>query len=41
MNDKLVTAIKTIYSQYHAGEILPEEALDELEQAINETEEEE
>ena len=35
MNDKLADGIKAIYSQYHAGEITAELAMDELELVIN------
>jgi hypothetical protein len=36
MNDKMAEQVKSIYSRYHANEISPEEALDELELVINE-----
>jgi hypothetical protein len=35
MNDKMAEQVKAIYSKYHAREISAEEALDELELAIN------
>lgn len=34
MNDNLAEKIKDIYSRYHANEISPEQALDELELAF-------
>lgn len=34
MNDKLAEQVKAIYSRYHAGEIMAEEALTDLEIAI-------
>jgi hypothetical protein len=36
MNDKVADEVKRIFSAYHAGEMLPEQALDELEIALNE-----
>ncbi len=36
MNDKMAEQVKSIYSRYHANEISPEQALDELELVINE-----
>ncbi len=40
IDDKLAEKIKDIYSRYHAREIMPEQALDELELAIAESNEE-
>lgn len=37
MNDNLAEIVKAIYSRYHAREITAEQALDELEIAIAET----
>jgi hypothetical protein len=34
MTDQLAEQIKKIYSAYHAGDISPEQALDELELAF-------
>lgn len=34
MNDQLAEVVKAIYSRYHAGEIIAEQALDELELAF-------
>jgi hypothetical protein len=38
LTEKEAEKIKSIYSKYHAGELDPEQALDELELLINEEE---
>jgi hypothetical protein len=35
LSNEQARQIKTIYSKYHAGSIVPEDALDKLEQVIN------
>ncbi len=40
LTDKEAEQVKAIYSQYHAGEITAEHALNKLELVINEEEEE-
>jgi hypothetical protein len=40
MNDNLAEQVKNIYSRYHSGEITPEQALNDLELAIAESNEE-